>query len=110
MDAERGTAAERRIEAERRLLSALCQGTLDAEARREVLRRLERHRFAEPEHEVIFREASKLAAGEKELRRSELARRLTRAGFPDAALEQFFDCEPPRADDVLVLLAELEAD
>jgi hypothetical protein len=109
MDAEREPSARRRIDAERRLLAALCQGALEAGERGAALARLASYRFAEPEHEIVFREAVRLRAGGAGERRAELAKRLTRAGFPDVELERFFDCEPPRTEEFRALLRELAA-
>jgi hypothetical protein len=73
-----------------------------------MLRRLANCRFTEAGHEIVFREAARLRAGEVSERRAELARRLTLAGFPDVALEQFFDCEVPGTEELPALLKELE--
>ena len=97
-----------RVEAERQLLAALCQNSLDADTRAEVLRRLARCVFADPEHEVIFRALTKLPEHDPERGRIELGVRVTRMGFPDFDLEPFFNVAPPDTSEVAALFALLE--
>ncbi len=98
---------ERQVTAERRLLAVLCQGSLNAQARDQVLRRLKEHSFATPEHEVIFQTLGKLPAGEPESIRAVLVARLMRQGFPDLDLEPLFSTAAPTENEIPVYLDEL---
>ena len=104
-----------RIAAERQLLAALCQGSLDARTRETALRRLARHHFAEPEHEVIFQAIEKLPtekppnAGRDATKdtREKLIAALMRRGFPDLDIEPFFSMAAPSGNEVSKLLEEI---
>jgi len=96
-DSARDGARDARIAAERRLLAALCQGSIAADARGEVVQRLSKHAFGDPEHELIFRALAKIPSGDAEFVRAALGLRLTRAGFPEFDLVPFFDSAPPDA-------------
>jgi hypothetical protein len=85
---------ERQIEAERLLLGALCQQTLDATAREDVLRHFATRKFAHAEHQVIFWALARLPAREPAVIREILATRLTVMGFPDLDVSAFFDAPP----------------
>ena len=98
---------ERRVTAERRLLAVLCQESLNAQVRDQVLRRLKEHRFATPEHEVIFGTLAKLPAGKPESIREALVARLMRQGFPDLDLEPLFSTAAPTENELPVYLDEL---
>jgi hypothetical protein len=84
----------RQIEAERLLLTALCQQALDASAREEVLRHFAARKFAHPEHQIVFWALSQLPAREPSIIREVLATRLTVMGFPDLDVSAFFDGPP----------------
>ena len=99
---------DKRIAAERRLLAAVCQNTLDAAARFEVMQRLAECALADPEDEVIFRALTKLPAGDPERTRMELGARITRLGFPDFDLDPFFNIAPADASELPALFAMLE--
>ena len=98
---------ERRIAAERQLLAALCQGSLDDESREELLRRLEKHVFAMPDHEVVFDALRKLPAMKAERMREALAATVTRMGFPDVDLNLFFEPHAVARGTMADLLREL---
>jgi len=100
----RDDARDARIAVERRLLAALCQGSIAADARGEVMQRLSKHAFSDPEHELIFRALAKIPSGDAEFVRAALGLRLTRAGFPDFDLASFFDAAPPDAAELADIL------
>jgi len=102
-----GGPRERRIAAERQLLAALCQGSLDEERREELLRRLDKHTFATPDHEVVFRALRKLPTIKPERVRETLAATVTRMGFPDADLNIYFERHAPVEENLADLLREL---
>src|SRR5580704_6053081 len=106
MSAEEGSR-ERRIEVERQLLAALCQGSLDGERREELLRHLEKHAFAVPDGEVVFHALRRLPQIKPEHIREALATTVTRMGFPDADLNIFFDAPAPAGENLADLLREL---
>jgi hypothetical protein len=99
--------SERRIEVERLLLAALCQGTLDDESREELLRRLEKHAFATPDHEIVFRALRKLPALNPERMREALAATVTRMGFPDVDMNVFLQPHAFAQGNLADLLREL---
>ena len=98
---------DRRIEAERLLLTALCQQTLDATAREDVLRHFSTRKFAHPEHQVLFWALSQLPAREPAIIREVLATRLTVMGFPDLDVSAFFDAPALPDRDISALLRVL---
>jgi hypothetical protein len=102
-----GDLRERRIAAERELLAALCQGSLDEKRRKELLRRLDTHTFAMPDHEVVFRALRKLPTIKPERVREALAAAVTRMGFPDADLNIYFEGHAPVEENLANLLREL---
>ena len=108
-DSTRDGARDARIAAERRLLAALCQGSLAASARGDVLQRLNEHAFGDPEDEIIFRALVKIPNGDAEFVRTALGLRLTRAGFPDFDLEPFFSAPAPDAAEVAEILREFDS-
>jgi hypothetical protein len=95
---------ERQIEAERLLLGAICQQTLDATAREDVLRHFASRKFARPEHQVVFKALSQIPAREPAIIREVLATRLTVMGFPDLDVSAFFDAPPLPDRKVFALL------
>jgi hypothetical protein len=99
---------DKRVEGERRLLAAVCQNTLDAAGRFDVMQRLAECALIDPEHEVIFRALTKMAAGDPERTRMELAVRITRLGFPDFDVDPFFNIAPAGASELPALFALLE--
>jgi hypothetical protein len=106
MSAESGRR-ERQIAVERQLLAALCQRSLDDESREELLRRLEKHAFAMPDHEVVFRALTKLAMIKAQRMREALAATVTRMGFPDVDLNLFFEPPASAQENLADLLREL---
>jgi aryl-alcohol dehydrogenase-like predicted oxidoreductase len=94
-------------EIERRLLAALCAPGFDHQARTEMLERLATYKFANPDHDVIFRALAKMPrAGVAQIRET-LSARLTRLGFPDIDVEQILDVEPPSSEEISGLLRQL---
>lgn len=94
-------------EIERWLLAALCSPALNHRKRAEILDRLATHKFAEPEHETIFRALVKMPRATSEHIRETLAARLTRLGFPDVDIEPIFDLAPPSPEKIKTLLQQL---
>jgi hypothetical protein len=97
----------RQAEAERKLLAALCQDAVDSPMRAAVMRRLNKHRFAHPDHEVISRALAALPRGEPAEIRAKLAEAVTRLGFPDLEIDFLFETPPPSAEDLTASLEEL---
>lgn len=94
-------------EIERWLLAALCSPAFDQQKRAEILDRLATHKFAEPEHETIFRALVKMPRATYEHIRETLAARLTRLGFPDVDVEPILDLVPPSPEKIKTLLQQL---
>jgi hypothetical protein len=102
--------AERHLHAaeiERRLLAGLCSPALDPKTRAEILERLATHKFANPDHEVIFQALLKMPRATGEHIRESLGARLTRLGFPDVDVQPIFELEPPSAEKISALLRQL---
>ena len=78
------------IDAERRLLQALCQDSCEASARNLARSALADYRWCEPVHEIIFRFVVKQTEPAVILLRDQLPALLTRKGFPDVEWEEFF--------------------
>ena len=95
------------IEAERKLLTVLCQATADADMRATILGRLKDHRFAEPDYEVIYRAMAAMPAVDSADIRETLARAVTRMGFPDVDFDPLFALAPPTPTEVAVFLGRL---
>jgi hypothetical protein len=95
------------VEIERRLLAALCSPALDPKTRVQILERLAAHKFANPDHEIIFQALAKMPRGSGEHIRETLGARLTRLGFPDIDLEPIFEFERPSAAQISEFLRRL---
>jgi hypothetical protein len=91
---------------ERHLLQALCQ-TFDAPLRRRALEVLARHRWALPDHQLIFESWAVLARTGTPVRRETLAAQLTRAGFPDMDFDALFSPLPSPATELARRLDEI---
>ena len=79
-----------RLERERLILSALCQGTPQGPVREPARRVLARYRWLEPLHQVVYHVLLAMPFDSPEVARQQLPARLTRAGFPDVEVEDFF--------------------
>jgi hypothetical protein len=78
------------VEAERRVLQALCQGTPQGSVRATARSVLGAYRWREPLHRVILDVVLSIPADDTEVIRTQLPARLTRRGFPDVEFEEFF--------------------
>ena len=107
MDRPAPWSRQEQIEAERKLLSALCQTAFDAPIRAKVLQRLKAHTFVEPDHEVIYRALAAMPEAESGEIREWLARSVTRLGYPDVDLDALFSAAPPASTEVAALLERL---
>lgn len=104
MSGARHFPSEMQIEAERKLLAALCQATVDAETRAAIVRRLARHNFAEPDHEIIFRALARTLLADSSDARQTLTQAVTRLGFPDVDVTSLFSERAPTPDEITGLL------
>jgi hypothetical protein len=96
-----------RIEAERKLLAALCQGGISPDARATILRCFREHSFAEPDNEVIYRALAALPALDPSDAPQALAQAATRLGFPDLDIAALFAEPIPAPEEIDSLLARL---
>lgn len=85
MNSDRPTSASR----ERLYLALLCQSRLAEPLRAELVSLLSRHFWSSEDHRVVFEALAGWRAG-PEVVRLELAARLTRLGFPDTEIEEYF--------------------
>ena len=107
MDRPTDSRREEQSDAERKLLTALCQATLDPHTRAKVVQSLKTHTFVEPDYEVIYRALAAMPAGESAEIRATLGPAVTRLGFPDVDLDPLFSTPPPTPAEVAVLLERL---
>ena len=78
------------IEAERRVLQAICQGTGEGSVRETAKRVLNGYRWREPSHQVIFEVLLTIPSDVPQVIQEQLPARVTRRGFPDAEWEKIF--------------------
>ncbi len=83
-------STEKIIQAERRVLQAICQGTPDGPLRESAARILKTYGWREPLHQVIFETLMAVPTDAPDVIRDQLPSRLTRKGFPDVTWEDFF--------------------
>jgi len=79
-----------RGERERLVLGALCQGTPQGSVRESARRILARYHWQEPLHQIVYQVLLAMPFGSPQLARQQLHARLTRAGFPDVEVGDFF--------------------
>jgi hypothetical protein len=105
-DTVHGSTASR-IEAERKLLAALCQPWRRTEMREHILRNLKTYRFVVPDHDVVYRAIIKLPAGDNADLLGALTQAVTRLGFPDLDVREIVEEPAPSDEEVTSLLAQL---
>jgi hypothetical protein len=88
------------IAAERVLLQTLCHRDRDTALRDQILECLQGHRFREARHEVVFQALRQTTALHSPELHARIASRLTRQGFPDVNLDEFFAAPPPTENDI----------
>ena len=71
------------LETERRVLQALCQGTVEGSVRGTAKLLLRTYRWREPAHQVIFEAVMSIPSEDSAVVRDQLPARVTRKGFPD---------------------------
>ena len=101
---------DEKVAVERRLLAALCQNSLGAQARADLLLRLGEHKFATPEYEVVFQALRKLPPASVGRVREALTTTITRMGFPDMDLEPLFSTVAAAENDLPSLINKLLAE
>ncbi len=97
-------------ECEKLVLRALCCGLLQGDSREQAFRQLARHRFAEPEHELLFAALSTLHVSEASSIREQLPARLVNLGFPDVDLAPFLDAPAPTPAEISEALRRMAAE
>jgi len=85
------TDKPRVVQTERRVLQALCQGTPQGSIRETAERLLDKYRWQEPLHRVIFEALMSIPTSAPDLIRDQLPSRLTRKGFPDVPWDDLFE-------------------
>lgn len=78
------------IDAERRLLRALCQGTPEGSVREIARKLLADYRWQDLIHQVVFNCLIDFPSDAPLAIRDQLPGRVTRKGFPDVPWEEFF--------------------
>ncbi len=91
------------IEAERRVLEALCQGL----GKEEAGTLLRNYAWREPSHQVLFSALTEISSTNSEVIRAELPARLVRKGFPDLDWEHLFRASPSDKEETLALMRRL---
>jgi hypothetical protein len=79
------------LKVERRVLQALCQGTPQGSVRARARELLLSYRWREPLHQVVFEVVLGIPTEAPEVIREQLPARLTRKGFPDVDIGDFFE-------------------
>jgi|SRR5579863_7978143 len=97
------------IDAERRLLRALCQESCPARARGSARSALADYRWREPVHQIIFRFVVTHAEPAAIPLPDQLPGLLTRKGFPDVEWDTFFQPTSISATEFTELIRELAA-
>ena len=77
-------------EVERLLLGALCTGPLTLENRTDILRSLAHYNWIHPDHRVIYEALRRSRQRHSAALREHIVAEITRLGFPDIEVEQFF--------------------
>lgn len=95
------------VQTERLVLQALCQGTKQGSVREAARRILGGYRWREPMHQAAFDSIMSLPADDPEVIRHFLPSRLTRRGFPDFDLEEFFRPHGLSAEEVEKVMEHL---
>jgi hypothetical protein len=83
------------LDAERRILSLLCQTPARGAIRNELERAVADYSWREHEHQVIFEALQEISRSDSKTIREQLPARLTRKGFPDLDLETYFQPRDP---------------
>jgi hypothetical protein len=94
------------ISAERKLLRALAEKDTKPALRDAIHAQLKRHKFAEPDHEVIYRALATIKSQSANAQ-EELIRAVTRLGFPDIDTEAIFLEKIPTDSEIGDLLKQL---
>jgi hypothetical protein len=103
-------AGERRVvEAERRVLQALCQGTSWDSLLAAAKKHLADYRWHDPVHQVIFECRLRFARDRGLPLRDYLPGCVTRKGFPDLDWEEFFKPVSCSRSEIESLMRELRA-
>jgi hypothetical protein len=92
------------------VLRALCQGTPQGSLRAKAAKLLSGYAWREPIHQAMFSCLTPIAALDSNELRSSLYACLTRKGFPDVDLENFFEPQllsRQEASKLIQLLADL---
>jgi hypothetical protein len=92
---------------EQALLAALCQRSLKPEDRTAILQRLESHDFVDPDHEVVYRAILTPSIGQQGDLRAALVQIVTRMGFPDIEIADYFSAATPSGNELRKLLSQL---
>lgn len=108
MDRSAKSSREQQVETERKLLAVLCQGEVTADTRTAILRSFEKHVFAEPDHDVVYRALATTPALDLSEARQTLTQAVTKLGFPDLDLEALLSESLPAASEIHALLALLQ--
>ena len=92
---------------ERALLAALCRESVTSDVRATIVQRLKTHRFTGADHEVVFRAVLAMPTLEHGRIPAALTLAVTRMGFPDIELRDYFNEALLSTDELLRLVAQL---
>jgi hypothetical protein len=98
---------ESTLQTEQLVLQALCQGTTQGSVHLAARRILSGYRWREPLHQAAFDAVMSLPADDPHVIRHFLPGRLTRRGFPDFDLENFFKPHGLSAEEAEKLMEQL---
>ena len=96
-----------RIAIERRVLQMMCQGTPVDCGHDTAKHLLQNYRWREPLHRIIYEVLVSLPTSQPEIIRAQLPAQMTRRGFPDVPLDEFFPSHLSNDEEVESLLRSL---
>jgi hypothetical protein len=100
-------SSESQIRMERRLLRALGESSIPGEIRKRIEAKLKQHKFADSDHEVIYRALAIMPGIRSVDDKAALLQAVTRMGFPDVQIEPLFSENPPDENEVMELLSKI---
>jgi hypothetical protein len=99
--------AESRTQLERRILAALCAGTVEGSVREAARTGLARYSWSDAAHQAVFEIVMSFPSMSADALREQLPARLTRRGFPDFDFTSIFRGSVRAAEEVEAWITQL---
>jgi hypothetical protein len=97
------------IELERKILRSLCVTGIGSADWNRLAGRLASHRWAAPEHQIVFDALWAIRSQDATTRREQLPAQATRMGFPDVDWENYLGVSRSGHAEIEQLIGDLEA-